>query len=78
MQGFGLLLIDEASMIGLEMQSFIEMYAGIRCIVIFVGDDKQLNPVGEEDSPVFIGKPTLYDKLEQISDETVKPLSMRN
>jgi hypothetical protein len=38
----------------------------------FVGDDKQLNPV-EEDSPVFIGKPTLYDKLEQISDETVKP-----
>jgi hypothetical protein len=34
MQGFGLLLIDEASMIGLEMQSFIEMYAGIRCIVI--------------------------------------------
>jgi hypothetical protein len=26
--------IDEASMIGLEMQSFIEMYAGIRCIVI--------------------------------------------
>jgi ATP-dependent exoDNAse (exonuclease V) alpha subunit len=73
MQGFGLLLIDEASMIGLEMQSFIEMYASTRCIVIFVGDDKQLNPVGEEDSPVFIGKPTLYDKLEQISDETVKP-----
>lgn len=72
MQGFGLLLIDEASMIGIEMQNYIEMYAG-RCLVIFVGDDKQLNPVGEDDSPVFLGKPTMYDKLEDIFDETVQP-----
>jgi hypothetical protein len=33
-------------MINVEMLSYIEMYAG-RCIVIFVGDDKQINPVGE-------------------------------
>jgi hypothetical protein len=72
MQGYGLLLIDEASMINVEMLSYIEMYAG-RCIVIFVGDDKQINPVGEDDSPVFLGKPTLYDKLEYINDETALP-----
>jgi hypothetical protein len=36
--------LDEVSMINVEMLSYIEMYAG-RCIVIFVGDDKQINPV---------------------------------
>ena len=72
MQNFGLLLIDEASMIGIEMLSYIEMYAG-RCIIIFVGDDKQINPVGEDDSPVFLGKPTFYTNLEDVNDESTQP-----
>lgn len=72
MQGFGLLLIDEASMLGIEMLGYIEMYSG-RCIVIFVGDDKQINPVGEDESPVFLGKPTMYSKLEDVHDEAVVP-----
>jgi len=47
-------VIDEASMVDLEMLQTIREHANNQnTIVIFVGDDKQLNPVDEEDSCVF-------------------------
>lgn len=55
-----LLVIDESSMLSLEMLVYLELY-GKNCTIIFVGDDKQINPVGEEDSPVFLGKPRIID-----------------
>ena len=47
-------IIDEASMIDTDMLKTILFHAKLQeTIVVFVGDDKQLNPVDEEDSPVF-------------------------
>lgn len=47
-------IIDEASMIDSAMLEYIEKYATIqKTTVIFVGDEKQINPVGEDDSPIF-------------------------
>jgi ATP-dependent exoDNAse (exonuclease V) alpha subunit len=47
-------IIDEASMIDSEMVKSIEECAKAQnTTVIFVGDGKQINPVGEDDSAVF-------------------------
>ena len=57
------IIIDEASMIGNDILNIIDEY--YKGTVIFVGDDKQINPVNEEDSPVFTaGYPTV--ELTQI------------
>jgi exodeoxyribonuclease-5 len=62
LKGVKYLVIDEASMIGVEMLGFIEQYASLQnTTIIFVGDDKQLNPVNEANSPVFLGTPTFFD-----------------
>lgn len=53
--GIALLIIDEGSMIGEKMLEYIETHATTnKTTVIFIGDDKQLNPVKEKDSPVFM------------------------
>ena len=52
-QGFvncGLLVIDEASMIGRDILGHLEEYD---FPILFIGDDKQINPVKEKNSPVF-------------------------
>jgi exodeoxyribonuclease-5 len=50
-----LFIIDEASMVNEELLGYIEEHAiKNNCKVIFIGDNKQINPVHEEDSPVFI------------------------
>ena len=47
-------IIDEASMVDSAMVKYIEDYAtNQKTTVIFVGDSKQINPVGEDDSPIF-------------------------
>lgn len=47
-------IIDEASMVDSAMLEYIEKYATIqKTTIIFVGDEKQINPVGEDDSPIF-------------------------
>lgn len=54
LKGVALFVIDEASMIGEQMLGWIEEHATRNnTMVIFIGDDKQINPVGEEESPVF-------------------------
>lgn len=54
LKGVGLFVIDEASMLNTELLGYIEEYANLYNVtVIFIGDNKQLNPVGEENSIVF-------------------------
>lgn len=45
-----LLIIDEASMLNQEMLDHLKQY---KFPIIFIGDEKQINPVKEENSPVF-------------------------
>lgn len=54
LKGVGILIVDEASMLNTELLEYIELYADKYNVkVIFIGDEKQINPVGEEDSIVF-------------------------
>lgn len=79
-KGVGLLVIDEASMINNEMLGYIEQYARKqRVIVLYLGDNKQINPVGEEDSPVFTaGYPvvSLSEIIRQGEGNPIIDLSM--
>jgi hypothetical protein len=68
------LVIDEGSMISLEMLIYLEEYGG-KTKIIFIGDDKQLNPVGEQDSPIFWGKPKLFDTHEEAINYSFTNLS---
>lgn len=54
LKGICLMIVDEASMINTEILEYIETYATMHHVkVVFLGDEKQLNPVGEIHSPVF-------------------------
>lgn len=54
LKGVGLWIIDEASMVGEEMLEYILKYAEKQNTkVLFVGDQFQINPVKEDNSPVF-------------------------
>ncbi len=54
LKGVGLFIIDEASMLNSELLKYVEIHAeNNNAIVVFIGDHKQLNPVGEGISPVF-------------------------
>jgi ATP-dependent exoDNAse (exonuclease V) alpha subunit len=54
-------ILDEASMIGVDMLDNIEKYCPPYCKLIFLGDDKQLFPVGESYKSVFLGKPVIQE-----------------
>jgi|VirMetMinimDraft_7_1064189.scaffolds.fasta_scaffold00418_3 hypothetical protein len=53
LKGVKRFFIDESSMLNTELINYIERYAEKDCLIVFLGDDKQINPVGELDSPVF-------------------------
>lgn len=58
LRGVDYFIIDEASMIGIDMLFDIEKFAEQQnTTVIFIGDSKQINPVGEVKSPAFLGSP---------------------
>lgn len=62
LRGVALFIIDEASMLNSELLDYVEEHALKNdSTVIFIGDAKQLNPVGEEVSPVFAAK---YPEVE--------------
>lgn len=62
LQNAGLLVVDETSMLNSELLDYIEEAANTFSVkVVFIGDAKQLNPVGEEESPVFHRK---YPEVE--------------
>jgi len=71
-------IIDEASMIDIQMLINIEYYAKKEGVtVIFIGDDKQINPVKEEESWVFIGKPCIFPTEEEAIQYTAHNSSER-
>ena len=54
LKGIYLMVIDEASMLNKALMEYIEIYADrFNVKVVFLGDEKQLNPVGETSSMVF-------------------------
>lgn len=56
LENIDLLVVDESSMLNTSMLEYIEKYATINSTtVIFLGDNKQINPVGERVSLVFLG-----------------------
>ena len=62
LKGVQALIIDEASMLNEELLSYVEEFATkYRVKVIFLGDEKQINPVNEDNSPVFY---TGYPEVE--------------
>lgn len=75
--GVALFIIDEASMIGEKMLEYIETHATTnKTTVIFIGDDKQLNPVKEEDSPVFLANYPEVELTEIVRQGAGNPIIM--
>lgn len=67
LKGIYLMVIDEASMLPMKIMGYIEEFATrFNVIVVFLGDDKQLNPVGELHSTVFLGKPIDWDEKGKV------------
>lgn len=58
--GAQVVILDEASMIGYEIQSYIDAFPEL--LFIYIGDQKQLPPVGEVESAPFLGKPIVWNK----------------
>lgn len=59
-----IMFIDESSMLGVDLIKYIEEVSDL-CSIVFLGDNKQINPVGEDYSPVFQLDCKEY-KLEEI------------
>lgn len=58
-KGAQVVMVDESSMLNRELMGYIDKYPNL--LFIYIGDDKQLNPVGEEYSPVFLGREIDFD-----------------
>ena len=62
LKGVKYLIVDETSMLNSELLEYIEEFAdNHNTKVIFIGDSKQLPPVGEKESPVFLAN---YPEIE--------------
>jgi exodeoxyribonuclease-5 len=65
LKGVSMIVVDEASMVGHDLHRDLEHFANLMGVkVVFVGDHKQLNPVQEEISPVFMGTSKTYTQEE--------------
>lgn len=64
-QGASLVIVDEASMLNSELLYYMEAPEHRFIPMIFLGDSKQLNPVGEQDSPIFL-RPAQSDSIVKI------------
>lgn len=65
LKNIDIVVADEASMYGRQMLHYIEKYAN-KTKIIFLGDDKQLNPVGEYASSVFFEDKNIYKENGKI------------
>ncbi|MCK9545013.1 MAG: AAA family ATPase [Novosphingobium sp.] len=64
---YNFVIIDEASMINLELYDMIlDKVGGIRTKVIFMGDPAQIPPVGEKESVVFSKTSNHFHQLTKI------------
>lgn len=61
-----IIVVDEASMLNSEILYYLEQPDYAHIPMIFLGDNKQLNPVGEKHSPVF-ARPSLKGQTIQVS-----------
>jgi hypothetical protein len=79
LKGVGALIIDEGSMLNSDLLKYVEEHANNNnCIVIFIGDHKQLNPVGEDISPIFASnypEVELTEIIRQGKGNPIIPLS---
>lgn len=54
LKGIKYFIVDEGSMLNTKILELLEEHARKQgCKIIYVGDSKQINPVGEQESPVF-------------------------
>ena len=68
-------IIDEASMINKETLEYILEHAAKQmCKVILIGDNKQINPVNEEDSVVFTKGFTTFTLTEVVRQADGNPI----
>lgn len=75
LKGIGLFIIDEASMLNSELLRYIEEFADKFFVkVVFIGDIKQLNPVGESVSPVFTQGYPEVELLEIVRQSKGNPI----
>jgi ATP-dependent exoDNAse (exonuclease V) alpha subunit len=79
LKGMSCIIIDEASMVSANLLLWLEEYATLAgCKILFLGDDKQINPIKELDSPVFLaGYPTveLTEIIRQAKGSSIISLS---
>lgn len=66
-----IIVIDESSMLNSEILFYLENYEYAHIPMIFLGDNKQLNPVKEKDSPIFI-RPSLEGQVVELKDHNDK------
>lgn len=59
-----ILIIDEASMLDSQLYGLIKEHCNYP--VIYIGDNKQLNPIGEDNSPIFEGGYDVFTLTEVI------------
>lgn len=75
LEGIDLWVIDEASMVGENMLMHIEEWAKKTYTkVLFVGDEKQINPVKEENSPVFYQNYVTFELTEIVRQGKGNPI----
>lgn len=68
-------IIDESSMLNSELLKHAESNARMQnCKIIFIGDGKQLPPVGEEISPVFVNDYPTVELTEIIRQKGGSPI----
>ncbi len=68
-----ILIIDEASMLNSKLLEYIEEFSK-NIKIIFIGDEAQLPPVGEEISPVFTNNYPVLELKEIIRQEEGNPI----
>lgn len=58
-------VLDECSMLNTELLWYLKDY---KFPIIFIGDSKQINPVGEAFSPVFMGSPIHIGTMDECNE----------
>lgn len=70
-QNCKILFIDEVSMLNTELLNLLENYM---FPIIFIGDDKQINPVGEPSSPIFAKDFPTFELTEIVRQGAGNPI----
>lgn len=77
LKGVSLLVVDEASMLNSELLFYLEDQQYKDTYMVFLGDNKQLNPVQELNSPIFI-RPQIRGQRIEIKVAATKEVLFHN